>query len=115
MLTWDEEVKPSSQNQLDGGLNHNRLAGQPPLSFQPPSAQVVGAAVSAGGGVPAPTAAAAHRRVNAADKRIINGKTDVNQLVPRDPLWWNYWQRCPQQAPRGSLLPGNQWHTSPTP
>ena len=36
MLTWDEEVKPSSQNQLDGGLNHNRLAGQPPLSFQPP-------------------------------------------------------------------------------
>ena len=87
MLTWDEEVKPSSQNQLDGGLNHNRLAGQPPLSFQPPSAQVVGAAVSAGGGVPAPTAAAAHRRVNAADKRIINGQTDVNQLVPFKYKW----------------------------
>jgi len=28
------------------------------------------------------TAATSARRVNAADKRIINGSTDVNQLVP---------------------------------
>ena len=32
-------------------------------------------------------AAAAQRRVNAADKRIINGQTDVNQLVPFKYKW----------------------------
>jgi len=31
--------------------------------------------------------AASHRRVNAADKRIINGQTDVNQLVPFKYKW----------------------------
>jgi ribonucleoside-diphosphate reductase beta chain len=37
---------------------------------------------------PAPAAPAAeHRRVNAADKRIINGRTDVNQLVPFKYKW----------------------------
>ncbi|MCO4093890.1 MAG: ribonucleotide-diphosphate reductase subunit beta [Acidovorax sp.] len=80
MLTWDEEVKPSSQNQLDGALQNDRLAGQPPLAFQPASSPVPSAAA-------APTAAAAHRRVNAADKRIINGQTDVNQLVPFKYKW----------------------------
>jgi len=34
-----------------------------------------------------PAAAAQRRRVNAADKRIINGKTDVNQLVPFKYKW----------------------------
>ena len=33
------------------------------------------------------TAPAALRRVNAADKRIINGQTDVNQLVPFKYKW----------------------------
>lgn len=80
MLTWDEEVKPSSQNQLDGALQNDRLAGQPPLAFQPALSPVSSAAA-------APTAAAAHRRVNAADKRIINGQTDVNQLVPFKYKW----------------------------
>ncbi|MBT9610384.1 MAG: ribonucleotide-diphosphate reductase subunit beta, partial [Aquabacterium sp.] len=32
-------------------------------------------------------APAAARRVNAADKRIINGQTDVNQLVPFKYKW----------------------------
>ncbi|MEG1064777.1 MAG: ribonucleotide-diphosphate reductase subunit beta, partial [Comamonas sp.] len=42
----------------------------------------------------APSAASAeaeapttHKRVNAADKRIINAKTDVNQLVPFKYKW----------------------------
>ena len=35
----------------------------------------------------APAASAAQRRVNAADKRIINGQTDVNQLVPFKYKW----------------------------
>ena len=35
----------------------------------------------------APAAAVSQRRVNAADKRIINGHTDVNQLVPFKYKW----------------------------
>jgi ribonucleoside-diphosphate reductase beta chain len=34
-----------------------------------------------------PTVASSSRRVNAADKRIINGQTDVNQLVPFKYKW----------------------------
>jgi ribonucleoside-diphosphate reductase beta chain len=86
MLSWDEEVKPSSQNQWDGGLKNNRLAGQPPLSFQTPSLQPVSTTAPVVS-TTAPVAAAAHRRVNAADKRIINGQTDVNQLVPFKYKW----------------------------
>jgi ribonucleoside-diphosphate reductase beta chain len=41
-------------------------------------------AAPAGQGVPEPAAA---RRVNVADKRIINGQTDVNQLVPFKYKW----------------------------
>lgn len=68
MLNWDEEVKPSSQKPLDGGLQGHRQDVLPSASFQSPVAQ------------PAATSAPAqHRRVNAADKRIINGQTDVNQ------------------------------------
>ena len=47
-----------------------------------PAAPRAGGAASA-----ACRAAAAQRRVNAADKRIINGQTDVNQLVPFKYKW----------------------------
>jgi ribonucleoside-diphosphate reductase beta chain len=88
MLSWDEEVKPSSQNQLDGGLNKSHPAEQPPVSFQAPSLQAVHASMTASAAPQAaPAAAATHRRVNAADKRIINGQTDVNQLVPFKYKW----------------------------
>ena len=87
MLTWDEEVKPSSQNQLDGGLPNNRQVGQPPLAFQTPSLQPLSTSAPAASATTTPVAAAAHRRVNAADKRIINGQTDVNQLVPFKYKW----------------------------
>ena len=87
MLTWDEEVKPSSQNQLDGGLQNNRPAGQPPLSFQSPSLHPVAATATAAAGPQVAESTAVHRRVNAADKRIINGQTDVNQLVPFKYKW----------------------------
>jgi ribonucleoside-diphosphate reductase beta chain len=58
MLTWDEEVKPSSP-----ALNSVPAAGRE-VDYSPLS-----------------------RRVNAADKRIINGQTDVNQLVPFKYKW----------------------------
>jgi len=41
----------------------------------------------AGAREPAPDAALVGKRVNADDKRIINGKTDVNQLVPFKYKW----------------------------
>ncbi|MBC7381245.1 MAG: ribonucleotide-diphosphate reductase subunit beta, partial [Burkholderiaceae bacterium] len=110
MLTWDEEVKPSSPTQLNSGLFDSREVG---LSLQTSPASNTSSTLHAASHAEAmPTmrtlddgpvmpVAAAHvaatvsaiksatpgRRVNAADKRIINGQTDVNQLVPFKYKW----------------------------
>ena len=99
MLTWDEEVKPTSQPPVAHGSSSSRMSEPPPNI---PALRTLddGAVVSVmvSGRVPnavAPAAAmsslivkpASPRRVNAADKRIINGKTDVNQLVPFKYKW----------------------------
>ncbi|PRC91376.1 ribonucleotide-diphosphate reductase subunit beta [Solimicrobium silvestre] len=70
MLSWDEEVTtPTAPNQPDRA---------PEPVFTPAAAAVA----------EAPAAAEQiARRVNAADKRIINGTTDVNQLVPFKYKW----------------------------
>ncbi|WP_438394344.1 ribonucleotide-diphosphate reductase subunit beta [Caballeronia sp. DA-9] len=112
MLNWDDEttaVTPSN------GSQHNTLrnpAGQVAGVSQASRAAAPGAAHAAGHGVlqtahqtsaaqnifasdfvapAAPSAgdiaAASEARVNVADKRIINGKTDVNQLVPFKYKW----------------------------
>jgi len=73
MLTWDEEVKPSSPVPQSSGTGI-REATAP-------------AAALATSVAPSNAAPATHRRVNAADKRIINAKTDVNQLVPFKYKW----------------------------
>ncbi len=80
MLTWDEEVKPSSPSPLTSGTS-SRPMDLPPLSTTPAS-QPVDARPSASASTPS-----ASRRVTAADKRIINGQTDVNQLVPFKYKW----------------------------
>jgi ribonucleoside-diphosphate reductase beta chain len=101
MLNWDDEttaVTPASAAQQ----NTLRHAAGPavgtqaatPNATQAPSAQNIfandvavapytGAAGSAAEAAVAPEA----RRVNVADKRIINGRTDVNQLVPFKYKW----------------------------
>ncbi len=61
MLSWDDEVTTTATAPTTAGLP--------------------------GTGTPLPSAAATGRRVNAADKRIINGQTDVNQLVPFKYKW----------------------------
>jgi ribonucleoside-diphosphate reductase beta chain len=91
MLSWDEEVKPGAQP---------ASAPQPALAPVTPSAsramspdaqmnaQLTNTPMNPAL-VASPQAAAeaeAHR-VNAADKRIINGQTDVNQLVPFKYKW----------------------------
>jgi len=86
MLTWEEEVLPLSHVPLQGNVS------PPPAVASPsPTTRVLddGAVVSNTPPTPsaAPTKTADTRRVNAADKRIINGQTDVNQLVPFKYKW----------------------------
>ena len=93
MLTWDEEVKPTSPTLHEQRLASNRerdlvarrsrLACRSPRcarSTTPPRRARCSRAAP-------PRSRAEPRRVNAADKRIINGQTDVNQLVPFKYKW----------------------------
>ena len=97
MLTWDEEVKPSLQNSPTGGFIESRATALSQLSSTPidsittrilndgapaPLKATVVAAANTSASAPA-----IHRRVKASDKRIINGQTDVNQLVPFKYKW----------------------------
>ncbi len=97
MLTWDEEVKPPSQKTFNSGPSGGHSMSLPPFSFAPPQAQarllndIAIAPASAASNAPVTTAGAAApavmKRVKASDKRIINGQTDVNQLVPFKYKW----------------------------
>jgi len=79
MLVWEEELKPTQSATLSA--HTNAATSTPPVARVEPSAQHSSAPVSAS------SEAASTRRVNAADKRIINGQTDVNQLVPFKYKW----------------------------
>src|SRR5687768_6688357 len=98
MLTWDEEVKPSLPKDMPQGLQHSPSQSGAPVarSMEFPTPQTASAATPAprttlddGASAPVRQAAPADaaRRVSAADKRIINGHTDVNQLVPFKYKW----------------------------
>jgi len=91
MLSWDEEVTPTASL----SPSSSRINPQNATRFSGPSATVDVAASS-----PLTTSQltlvsseksmnsfGSTHRVNAADKRIINGKTDVNQLVPFKYKW----------------------------
>ena len=94
MLTWDEEVKPAAAQPFmprtaeedslmpghASGLNAQALAAAVdapvmPAAMPPPNVK------------PFSGTQAAFQRVRASDKRIINGQTDVNQLVPFKYKW----------------------------
>lgn len=85
MLSWDEEVtsapkapriaEPAAQPALATAADTQRTPVKQERALDP--ALVSKPAIAAD-----PT-----RRMNAADKRIINGKTDVNQLVPFKYKW----------------------------
>src|SRR4030095_15836525 len=83
MLVWEEELSPSTSNTSSTAhsLPPSARGSIPPVS---PDLSTVSA-------FSAPQAtkveASSTRRVNAADKRIINGQTDVNQLVPFKYKW----------------------------
>jgi ribonucleoside-diphosphate reductase beta chain len=103
MLNWDDEitaVTPSSATQPNVLRNAAGLAvgtqAATRTAHQAPSVQDIFAndiAVApevtraAAHGTAAAPAAVSEARVNVADKRIINGQTDVNQLVPFKYKW----------------------------
>jgi ribonucleoside-diphosphate reductase beta chain len=97
MLTWDDEVTPTPSKSVSSGLPTNREAMHSPLTqpasiSQPALRTLDDGAVAPTVSQPSRTAAtsampASTRRVSAADKRIINGHTDVNQLVPFKYKW----------------------------
>lgn len=98
MLTWDDEVTPSAPRSQPNTTPSSRPAGASSAAVASPALPAAALAEHPFA-KPAPTASAAPavaapfakpastRRVNAADKRIINGQTDVNQLVPFKYKW----------------------------
>lgn len=111
MLVWEDDVRtpptpvqrsaiePSLEPSLDvrpvapsplHGAPSARLASATAGLAQAAPHSAVAQAVARGVAGAAPSAAArepATRRINVADKRIINGQTDVNQLVPFKYKW----------------------------
>ena len=90
MLVWEDEVKSNSNHAASQAFLHApREAVMAPVTALAPAVAVPStvqhAAPSAA--FTATAAPSATRRVNAADKRIINGQTDVNQLVPFKYKW----------------------------
>ncbi|WP_225781005.1 ribonucleotide-diphosphate reductase subunit beta [Xenophilus sp. Marseille-Q4582] len=92
MLTWDDEVKPSaprSQPHPSASSTGGASMAAPTSAARAPAAALATHSFAAPAAAPASPAVgtASARRVNAADKRIINGQTDVNQLVPFKYKW----------------------------
>ena len=90
MLSWDEEIKPTPQLPTHRGSLSSHMIESPlqvsALRTLDDGAVAPVAPIAALGSASVLVKAPA-RRVNAADKRIINGKTDVNQLVPFKYKW----------------------------
>ena len=86
MLNWDEETTPAASGAPGIALPPGgTMLGTSP--FLAPRAPENAAATFAAPRPQAPAQKVSERRVNAADKRIINGQTDVNQLVPFKYKW----------------------------
>ncbi len=98
MLSWDDSSKPALQPAMPSfppsGPSADRFADL--SSFTANASSISASSVNAASAAPSPVMTAATqaapttgaaRRVNAADKRIINGQTDVNQLVPFKYKW----------------------------
>jgi ribonucleoside-diphosphate reductase beta chain len=88
MLVWEDDIRTPS-NQVPRGLASSIVTASTAAGVQSFESRSMPQSPRA---VPAPAPAAkgntaAQRRVNAADKRIINGQTDVNQLVPFKYKW----------------------------
>ncbi|MFZ2652371.1 MAG: ribonucleotide-diphosphate reductase subunit beta [Burkholderiaceae bacterium] len=74
MLVWEDDLRPSTLQDAGTALGQSSVGRA--KKFSP-----------AFGFGSAPPLVESSRRVNAADKRVINGQTDVNQLVPFKYKW----------------------------
>ena len=88
MLVWEEEAQPLTVNAAALAQTSSSPAPSPLIAVSTVIIEAapasVSASVDAADRVDQPAIA---RRVKAADKRIINGRTDVNQLVPFKYKW----------------------------
>jgi ribonucleoside-diphosphate reductase beta chain len=84
MLNWEEETAAAPVAKAAPAMNPTVVAENSPLPNRPMPMPMSSA--SAPSATIDPEDATA-RRVNVADKRIINGSTDVNQLVPFKYKW----------------------------
>jgi len=115
MLVWEDEVQSTPKQKLGAALpspafepssvkpanaafqdvSMNPSAGAPTNASASATTNASKDAIADAKPIALPSSVAAgaikavvsHRRVNAADKRIINGQTDVNQLVPFKYKW----------------------------
>ncbi|MES2101064.1 MAG: ribonucleotide-diphosphate reductase subunit beta, partial [Pseudomonadota bacterium] len=87
MLVWEEEVKPSTVHAANLAQTQPSLVQAAHLSPARSSVSATTADPITEAQAPKLEAPATMRRVKAADKRIINGQTDVNQLVPFKYKW----------------------------
>ena len=93
MLSWDEETTPVAMSVRAAQPVLQSVPQQPPMQ-SPPLASLVRSTGAAnadsaldGASSTKPPAVDPTRRMNASDKRIIYGSTDVNQLVPFKYKW----------------------------
>ena len=87
MLTWDEEVKSTSQANFLRPRHTTVPLTQENISIGIRTLNDGAIVPSSASSLPTTTFSAPARRVRVADKRIINGQTDVNQLVPFKYKW----------------------------
>ncbi|MGE0348284.1 ribonucleotide-diphosphate reductase subunit beta [Hydrogenophaga sp.] len=86
MLTWDEHITPSSKP-ANSPLPSGASGLQAALSSSSGERTLSSPASINSATIPQTAAVPAARRINVADKRIINAQTDVNQLVPFKYKW----------------------------
>ena len=80
MLNFENDIDVASSNSSQARLQTQSSLPQGTHSLV--SAETFAASASASSSVASSEPDAEFRRINLADKRIINGSTDVNQLVP---------------------------------
>jgi hypothetical protein len=80
MLTWDEEVTPSSQTLFDSGLPKNRLVDSAPPTFQPPTLQASPAAKHIASAFVAPVSGVSRNCCAHAARQRVFARTRPNKM-----------------------------------
>ncbi len=90
MLVWEDDLRPSTLQDAALTLGHLSVGRarklSPALGFGAATVAVSAPSMDAPP-TPKPVRVESTQRVNATDKRVINGQTDVNQLVPFKYKW----------------------------